>query len=284
MDKVDRSSPLLRYNSMPESLIRGAIVNELTRPEAPQSYSVLGLPMHLLPDYPQWLAQQIEYQSGCHVITLNAEMTMQAEHTPALANAIHQADLVIPDGAGIVFYMWLHGQRILRSPGIELAEALLQRSTQAETPWSIFFFGGAPGVADAAATVWQQRSPQIQIVGTQNGYLKAEDEAEFLATLKTLQPQLIYVGLGVPRQELWIAQHRYLCPHAVWIGVGGSFDIWAGTKTRAPEWFCKYHLEWLYRLYQEPWRWKRMLALPQFAWRSILYRLTQKNPVSVRKT
>ena len=72
------------------------------------------------------------------------------------------------------------------------------------------------------------------------------------------------MGLGVPRQEYWIRQHRHLCPHAIWIGVGGSFDIWSGVKTRAPRWLRENHLEWLYRLYQEPWRWRRMLALPQF--------------------
>lgn len=258
-------------------------MNELTLPEAPKPFSVLGLPMHLLNDYPRWLAKRIDQQMGCHVITLNAEMTMQAEQNPALANIIHQAELVIPDGSGIVLYMKLHGKRVNRCPGIELAENLLQRSTQSAQPWTIFFFGGAPGVADKAADTWKQRIPGIQIVGTQNGYLKVEDEPEFLNHLKTLQPQLIYVGLGVPRQELWIAQHRHLCPNAVWIGVGGSFDIWAGTKERAPEWFCRHHLEWLYRLYQEPWRWKRMLALPKFAWRAIVYRLTQRNPVSVRK-
>jgi N-acetylglucosaminyldiphosphoundecaprenol N-acetyl-beta-D-mannosaminyltransferase len=89
-------------------------------------------------------------------------------------------------------------------------------------------------------------------------------------TLKDLQPRVIFVGLGVPRQELWIAQNRHLCPDSIWIGVGGSFDIWAGTKQRAPAWFCNNHLEWLYRLYQEPWRWRRMMALPQFAVKALL--------------
>ena len=236
--------------------------------------------MHLLNDYPRWLANRIEQQFGCHVITLNAEMTMQAAQNAALANIIHQSELVIPDGSGIVLYMKLHGKSVNRCPGIELAENLLQRSHQSDQPWKIFFFGGAPGVADKAADVWRYRSPGIQIIGTQDGYLKPEDEADFLNRLKTVQPQLIYVGLGVPKQELWISQNRYLCPNAVWIGVGGSFDIWAGTKERAPEWFCRHHLEWLYRLYQEPWRWRRMLALPQFAWRAIVYRVTQRNPVS----
>lgn len=98
---------------------------------------------------------------------------------------------------------------------------------------------------------------------------------DFCQTLKQLQPQVIFVGLGVPRQEFWIAKHRHLCPHAIWVGVGGSFDIWAETKTRAPKWLCDNNLEWVYRLYQEPWRWRRMLALPQFAWCSLLDTLSK---------
>ena len=246
-------------------------------------FSVLGLPVDLLNDYPGWLTDRVQQRLGCHVVTLNAEMTMQAEHSATLAHIIHKAELVIPDGAGIVLYLKLHSRRVDRCPGIELAATVLSRSTQFDQPWSIFFFGGAPGVADKAAESWRQRVPGIMIVGTQNGYLKPEDEPAFLETLKTLQPQIIYVGLGVPRQELWISQHRHVCPNSIWIGVGGSFDIWAGTKTRAPQWLCDNHLEWVYRLYQEPWRWKRMLALPKFAWRSIVYRLTKRNPVSISK-
>lgn len=250
--------------------------------ESLQPFPVFGLPMHLVNDYDRWLVHRIEQRLGCHVITLNAEMTMQAEQNPALASIIHQAELVIPDGSGIVLYMRLYGKRVKRIPGIELAQALLERSTQFGEPWSIFFFGSAPGVAEIAIENWRQKVPGISIVGVQNGYLKPEDESEFLDKLKKLQPRLIYVGLGVPRQELWIAQHRHVCPNSVWIGVGGSFDVWAGTKDRAPKWFCDNHLEWLYRLYQEPWRWKRMTALPKFAMRAIVHRLTKRNRISDR--
>lgn len=253
--------------------------------------------MHLLDDYSGWLVDRLHQRKGCHVVTLNAEMTMQAEHNPLLADIIHRAELVIPDGAGVVLYLRLHGKRVARCPGIELAEAMLRQSAQVNSeyrqlaqhsdrsdanlePWSVFFYGGAPSVADKAATVLQKQLPGLTIVGTQHGYHSLTEEPIFLETLQTLQPRLIFVGLGVPRQELWIAQHRDLCPTAVWIGVGGSFDIWAGTKTRAPAWLGNNHLEWVYRLYQEPWRWRRMLALPKFAWRAIVYRFTQKNPVS----
>ncbi len=260
-------------------------------------FSVMGLPMHLRDDYSGWLFDRIDQRLGCQVVTLNAEMTMQAAQNSALADIIHQAELVIPDGAGIVFYLRLYGKRVARCPGIELAEAILKKAARlnlerslisqglnasARSPISVFFFGSAPDVAQIAADQWQKRLSGLAIAGVQNGYLSAQEEPAFLKTLQTLQPEIILVGLGVPRQELWIAAHRHLCPQSLWIGVGGSFDIWAGTKTRAPGWLRDNHLEWVYRLYQEPWRWRRMLALPQFAWRSLLYRLTSRNPVSTR--
>ncbi len=93
-----------------------------------------------------------------------------------------------------------------------------------------------------------------------------QDEAAVTALLQTWQPQVMLVGMGSPRQEQWIARHQALCPTAVWMGIGGSVDIWAGIKQRAPRWLRTIHCEWLYRLYQEPWRWRRMLVLPQFAW------------------
>ena len=255
------------------------MVQKLSSPEIPESSSVLGLPIHLLNDYSSWLAARAHQQKGCHVVTLNAEMTMQAEQNDQLASVIRHAELVIPDGAGVVLYLRLLGRQIQRCPGIELAESLLREFGRSQLG-SVVFFGGAPGVAQQAADLWQARVPGLTIVDTQHGYLTPETEPDFLYRLKTLQPRLILVGLGVPRQEFWIAEHRSLCPNAIWIGVGGSFDIWGGVKTRAPAWLRDNHLEWVYRLYQEPWRWRRMLALPKFAWRAILYRFTKQHPVS----
>lgn len=234
--------------------------------------SVLGLPIHLSQDYLGWLMVRLQQRRGAQVVTLNAEMAMQAEQNPALDRVIRNAELVIPDGAGVVLYLrFLRGKRIQRFPGIELAEALLRRSIELEQPCPVFFYGGAPGVGQTAAERWQRTVPKLSIAGTQHGYLSPEEQPQLLQTLTDLQPRIILVGLGVPRQELWIAEHRHLCPDAIWIGVGGSFDIWAGTKTRAPGWLRDNHLEWAYRLYQEPWRWRRMLALPHFAWRALVY-------------
>ncbi|MGF1515086.1 MAG: WecB/TagA/CpsF family glycosyltransferase [Elainellaceae cyanobacterium] len=238
-------------------------------PDQGQEARVLGLPVHILDDYSSWLLQQVERRRPIQVVTLNAEMAMQAEGNAALAEIIRSAELVVPDGAGVVLYLRLRNRRIQRCPGIELAESLLARVGQSSDDHSVFFYGGAPGVTQDVAQRWQSRAPQLRIAGVEHGYITPEEQDRLRDRLRREQPALILVGLGVPRQEFWIAEHRHLCPNSVWIGVGGSFDIWAGAKTRAPAWLRNNNLEWSYRLYKEPWRWRRMLVLPQFAWRAV---------------
>jgi N-acetylglucosaminyldiphosphoundecaprenol N-acetyl-beta-D-mannosaminyltransferase len=248
--------------------------------KAPKVFSVLGLPVHVMANYPDWLLERVQQGMGTHVVTLNAEMTIQAERNPSLAKIIQAAELVVPDGSGVVLYLrWLLWQKIQRCPGIELAEKLLREVGQQGIEAKVFFYGGAPGVAASSAKYWQQLLPGLSVAGTHSGFHSPEEEEQLRQTLAQLQPKVIFVGLGVPRQELWITQNRHLCPQSVWIGVGGSLDIWSGVKTRAPQWLGNNHLEWLYRLYQEPWRWKRMLALPEFAWKALIYRVTQKQTV-----
>ncbi|MDR9404746.1 MAG: WecB/TagA/CpsF family glycosyltransferase [Halothece sp. Uz-M2-17] len=238
-----------------------------TRPEKAR---VLGIPVHLLSDYLSWLEDRQQQGKGAHVVTLNAEMVMLARKNKELASAIAQADLIIPDGAGVVLSLNLQGKKQQRFPGIELAGALLERMAK-NNPGDILFYGGVPGRAEASARFWQQHCPELTI-HSQHGYLSESEQATFTQALSQQQPQVILVGLGVPRQELWIAQHRHLCPQAIWIGVGGAFDIWGGAKRRAPAWFQNNNLEWLYRLYQEPSRWRRMLVLPLFVWASLIHR------------
>ena len=234
-----------------------------------QTFSVLNLPVHLLDNYAEWLYQRLTAKMGTHVVTLNAEMAILTQTDTTLASIIRDADLVIPDGAGVVLYMRLRGLKQLRCPGIELAEALLYRLENDRLSHSVCFFGGSPGVSDRAAGVWRSRLPSLQLL-TQHGYLSSQERQQWQQTLEKEQPELIFVGLGVPRQELWIQKHRHLCPNSIWIGVGGSFDIWSGTKARAPLWLRNNNLEWSYRLYQEPQRWRRMLALPKFFFLSLI--------------
>ena len=236
-----------------------------------QTASVLGLPIHLSSDYVVWLCDRIDTGQGTMVVTINAEMAVRGEEDAKRATTLKNAELVIPDGAGVVLNLKAKGYAVDRCPGIELAEAMVAQAAR-RPGWKVWLYGGSPGVSAQAAEALTQRYAGLQIAGVNHGFLDEAAIAQQQQQLAALQPEIILVGLGVPRQEYWIEQHRHLCPNALWIGVGGSFDIWSGTKDRAPEWFCKNNLEWLYRLYQEPWRWRRMLALPYFVWRSLLER------------
>lgn len=238
--------------------------------ETPKTFSVLNLPVHLLDDYTNWLLKRLQNKQGTHVVTLNAEMAMLAQKEATVRQIIQKADLVIPDGSGITFYLRLRGQKQQRCPGIELAETLVQKIAESADSESIAFYGGQPGITEKSAQKWREKFPHLSIL-TNHGYLSEEEQHQWQNTLQQKQPKVILIGLGVPRQEFWIQQHRHLCPESIWIGVGGSFDIWSGTKTRAPAWLRQNNLEWLYRLYQEPWRWRRMLALPQFFWYSLKF-------------
>ena len=239
----------------------------------------MGLPVHQSSHYVDWLKERLSQGKGTHVVTLNAEMCMQAQTNRQLNQFIQNADLVVPDGSGIeLYFRLLEGRSLRRYPGIELAADLLASlgSISSGPAPKIVFYGGKPEVIEAAAHYWRSRSPQLNLAMVQHGYIKGAELDAFMHQLEALQPDLIFVGLGVPRQEYWIAEHRHLCPQAIWIGVGGSYDIWSGTKKRAPQWMGNAHLEWLYRLYQEPWRWRRMLALPHFVWASFWYRFRKK--------
>ncbi len=243
-----------------------------------RKFLVLGLPVHISDDYRGWLKQRLADRVGTHVVTINSEMAMLARKNPELASVICAADLVIPDGSGVALFLRSQGELVSRCPGIELSESLVELA--APHGWQVFLIGGAAGVAQTVTDKWQKRFPSLAIAGVQDGYFDACQEKVLCQQLQTTQPQIILLGLGVPRQEFWIRDHRHLCPNAVWIGVGGSLDVWSGLKERAPKWLRDRHLEWVYRLYKEPWRWKRMLALPHFVLRVTWQALTNaKKPL-----
>ncbi len=229
-------------------------------------FKILGQSVHLAPNYVEWLVSRLQQGIGTHVVTMNAEIIMQANHNPQLAEIIDRADLVTPDGTGVILALRLHGIEQIKCAGIELGETLLQIAGTAQPNYPVFFYGGKPEVVAQAAANWQAKLPNLNIVGIHHGYLNSQvEQAELVRQLEIHQPKLIFVALGVPRQELWIRDRIHLCPQAIWVGVGGSFDVWSGLKNRAPRWIQNLNLEWLYRFAQEPSRWQRMFALPQFA-------------------
>jgi len=228
------------------------------------------------------IARAWQTNNGLHVITLNAEMIIAAKRDPKLDNIIRQANLVIADGAGVVLALKLNGHNIKRLPGIELAQSTLSIAASQKIP--VALIGGQTEVLQQLSLTLPKQYPDLNLVACKDGYFKSEDEPEIITNVAQARPQLILVAMGVPRQEYFIAQLRKTMPQAVCIGVGGSFDIWAGKKKRAPVIFQSCHLEWLYRLLSEPWRFKRMsMALPEFAAQVIIEHWQKKLSVDKRK-
>lgn len=200
-----------------------------------------------------------------HVVTLNAEMVYQARSNHRMQTIINQAALVTPDGIGIVWAgRWLGYYFQERVTGIDLLNCICQ--TAPSQNWGIYLLGSAPGVATAAGQHLAKANPGLRICGTHDGYFAEEDLPKIIGDIKESAPQILFVGLGSPKQEEWIRKHYLALGVPVCIGVGGSFDVTAGIKNRAPAWLIKLNLEWLYRLLAEPTRLKRQLAIPKFMW------------------
>ncbi|NLB53979.1 MAG: WecB/TagA/CpsF family glycosyltransferase [Syntrophomonadaceae bacterium] len=197
-----------------------------------------------------------------HIITVNAEIIYEANKNPRLKEIINGAHMVTPDGIGVVWAARQFGYTSSgRVTGIELLEEVC--SEGARRGWRVFFFGAAPGVAEKAASNLENKYPGLQVAGTINGYFAPEETADIVTTIKKSNPDILFVGLGAPRQEYWINEYKDQL-QVVCVGVGGSFDVIAGLKKRAPAFMIKLNLEWLYRLISEPSRIKRQLALPKF--------------------
>jgi N-acetylglucosaminyldiphosphoundecaprenol N-acetyl-beta-D-mannosaminyltransferase len=156
--------------------------------------------------------------------------------------------------------------RVLKSAGIEMAWTLLTYA--ASHNWSVALIGASPTVMGSLRTTLPQQLPGLNLVLTVDGYQPDDAWPGLESELKALQPDLVLIALGIPRQETW-SQRVQQGQSGLWMGVGGSFDVWAGAKKRAPNWMCRMQIEWLYRLVQEPSRWRRMLALPAFVWQVV---------------
>lgn len=202
------------------------------------------------------------------VVTPNSEIVQNASKDESLKSLIGSADLIIPDGIGLVYASKILGCPLKeRVTGIDFLESIIAHL--AETGKSIYFFGSKPGVAEAAAEKIKEKYPALIVAGTHNGYFKPEEEPQIVQEINDSGADFLCVALGAPKQEKFISDHRDELKVKGAIGVGGSLDVWAGTLKRAPEFYQKHGLEWLYRFIQQPSRYKRMLALPVFMLRVI---------------
>lgn len=205
------------------------------------------------------------------VYTPNSEILMVAYKDEDFAKLLNDAELLTADGIGVVYASKILGRPIKeRAAGYDIACEVLERIKGTEH--SVFLFGGKPGVAETAKEKLEEKYPGIKIAGMRNGYFKPEEEPEIVKEINDSGADLLFVCLGAPKQEQWLARNAEgLKGVRVAMGIGGSLDVFAGTAERAPEFYCKHGLEWFYRLKKEPWRAKRMLALPKFGMTVILH-------------
>lgn len=195
------------------------------------------------------------------VITINPEMINNARKNSDFADIINSAELVIPDGIGVEIGLKILGNSVRRIAGIEFAHKMLE--VCAKEGKSVAFVGAKHEIIEKAAENIKNEFENINIVYVQDGYFK--DDERVMNDLKILQPRLILCALGSPKQEEFIAKSKTMLPDSLFIGVGGSFDVWSGVVQRAPEIYQKLGLEWLYRTVKEPQRFKRIFpTLPLF--------------------
>lgn len=227
---------------------------------------VLDVPVHpySMDDAVQYLDKKIQEQKHSFVVTANAEIIMMCQDDAEYKNILtNVADLVLPDGAGTVWAGRKLGYDVPeRVAGFDLFNRLLNLA--AEKGYKAFFFGASPGIAEAAKKKAESLYSGVRIVGCRDGYFNDNDNEDIIAAINNSGAQILFLALGAPKQEKWLQAHLHELNPYITMGIGGSFDVLAGKMDRAPLWMQKYSLEWLFRLYKQPSRFTRMLALPKF--------------------
>ena len=232
-----------------------------------ESIDILGVKVHAV-TYAQvidiinhWIVEAGPHQ----IVTANPEFVMAAQHNPEFCRVLNHADLCVADGVGLLWAARRLG-RVLpeRVTGSDLVPLLARKS--AENGWRIYLLGAGPGVAERTSQILLSQNPSFRIAGVYSGSPAEADAPALVERVRLVRPDILWVAYGAPAQDLWIARHGSELGVPVMIGVGGAFDHIAGVRKRAPGWLQRIHLEWLFRLITQPWRWRRQLALPQFVW------------------
>ncbi|HLR22806.1 MAG TPA: WecB/TagA/CpsF family glycosyltransferase [Pseudogracilibacillus sp.] len=234
---------------------------------------IMGIPFvdATMNDFMQNIVEPVTIQSDkCFIVTANPEIVMEADKNDHYAAILHKANYIVPDGVGILMAAkWKKQPLASRIAGVELMDEMLQLADK--EGYSCFFLGGTKGVNEVAVEKIKIKYPNLQVAGRHHGYFDLDDE-EVVAQVRDAAPDFVFAALGFPKQEEWIATHWSHFSKGVFIGVGGSFDIYAEKVKRAPSFWIKLRLEWLYRLLQQPARFKRILPLFAFAWKALLKR------------
>ena len=213
-------------------------------------------------------------QEGPHlVVTPNAEIVQQARSDPEFAALIAGADLVLPDGVGVIYASRILGRPLKgRVPGVDFAGALMDAMARAGK--RLFLLGAKPGVAEQAARRLAGQHPGLTVCGIHDGYFK--QDAPVVQAIRAARADVVFVCLGAPKQEKWAAAHGAQTDARLLVGLGGSLDVFAGQGARAPERWQKLGLEWLYRAIRQPARFKRVAKLPLFLCSAVGARLKGK--------
>lgn len=207
--------------------------------------------------------EAVEYAYSHHgqIVTINPEMISEARKNKDFSEIVEHADLVVPDGIGVEIGLKILGHKVRRIPGIELGRALIVKFSDENK--TVAFVGAKPEVVESAVKMLRTDIQDLNVVYFHDGYFK--DANIIMDSLYQAKPDLVLVALGSPKQEFFIAEMKTRLPNSTFIGLGGSFDVWAGHVERAPEIYQNLGLEWLYRTIKEPKRFKRIFpTLPLF--------------------
>ena len=212
----------------------------------------------------------LQGEHAARVVTPNAEIAYEALHDENTRTLLNSAELMLPDGAGVVL-----ASKILKTPlkqkvaGVDFADGLL--GVLETTGQSLYLLGSKPGIGELAAQKMMQKHPRLRIAGIADGYF--QDEAPVIDKINASGADVLFVCLGAPKQEQFMARHQKALHVKLMAGLGGTLDSFAGTVKRAPRWMIRLNLEWLYRLIKEPKRFKRMLRLPKYLWAVVCKRI-----------
>ena len=212
----------------------------------------------------------LQGEHAARVVTPNAEIAYEALHDENMRTLLNSAELMLPDGAGVVL-----ASKILKTPlrqkvaGVDFADGLL--GVLETTGQSLYLLGSKPGIGELAAQKMMQKHPRLKIAGIADGYF--QDEAPVIDKINASGADVLFVCLGAPKQEQFMARHQKALHVKLMAGLGGTLDSFAGTVKRAPKWMIRLNLEWLYRLIKEPKRFKRMLRLPKYLWAVVCKRI-----------
>lgn len=221
----------------------------------------------------------IEENKKLFIVTANPELLLTCEKNNVICRTIANADLIVADGVGVLIGSKLRGKNFKqRVAGIDLMENLLKYAN--EEGKSVYLLGSKDGIAKKAAENILKKYHNLKIAGTHHGYYKGihtgskgnEEEMQVIKEINEVRPDMLFVAFGGPKQEIFIDTYMKDIDAKIFVGVGGSFDVYSGLLKRAPIVYQKAGLEWLYRLIQEPKRIGRMSKLPKFIIKSAMYK------------